>query len=60
MNIWIVLALVIRVGCLTVDQIDDLASDSHCYGLAIEGGGDAGAWEVGALKHIYSRYPAGY
>jgi len=59
-NSWLLLATISIISCLTIDQIDDLESDSHCYGLAIEGGGDAGAWEVGALKTVYSKYPVGY
>jgi len=26
----------------------------------MEGGGDAGAWEVGALKSLFMKYPDGY
>jgi len=53
MNISILLLSMTVINCLTNDEMEDLGSDSHCYGLAIEGGGDAGAWEVGALKYVY-------
>ena len=31
-----------------------------CYGLALEGEGDHGAWEVGVLETIMKYYPEGY
>jgi predicted acylesterase/phospholipase RssA len=34
--------------------------EDKCLGLAMEGGGDHGAWEAGALKTMHKYFPEGY
>lgn len=35
-------------------------NSEQCIGLALQGGGDHGAWEVGALRALNRNYPGGY
>ena len=54
------LVLIALANSISTADYSLLKKDSHCYGLAIEGGGDVGAWEVGALKALFNKYDHGY